>query len=457
MRGRQFFFFAVVAAVVLAGASGAAAQIKEDPRHVRNWNAFADNLYKAHRLLIAAQPVRTSEKPGGYAGRPNTFREVEYRAAGNGRLLSRILWQRDRPDTVHVIEIFFYDERGRLSVDYSASYLLEYRNAPAQTLINIHSYEDGLHAFRQFDASGDRIYESCRGDYFDTPVDVSLDEGGSPESEGVPEDLYTTCFGFLPLTVDKYLDPVAFVGGLKKADAAGNSRADGLQRWVAKLSKWIGESSDPSALYLKRGDALFKLNRHAEAVADYTTALNLNDTLDKAYYGRGMALGRLGDLEAGIADLTVFLQRHPDSSLGYTKRGVRYIWKRDFVRAKADLTRAIELDDKNAEAHDDLGVVLAQDGQLEEAIAHFLKVRQLDPTYQKAYHNLAMAYYLSGRHSPALEAADGALKLNPDTKGTLMLKANILDALGRTKEAAAVKDKADFLPDGNWSERSAVR
>ena len=37
------------------------------------------------------------------------------------------------------------------------------------------------------------------------------------------------------------------------------------------------------------------------------------------------------------------------------------------------------------------------------------------------------------------------------------LKGNILEGLGRNTEAARLKEQAEFLTEGNWSERSAIR
>ncbi len=112
--------------------------------------------------------------------------------------------------------------------------------------------------------------------------------------------------------------------------------------------------------YILRGDIYFLIHEFDSAEEDYTEAISLNDKLDAAYYGRGMARGRQGFIKEGIADLTVYIKRNPDSSMAYTKRGVRYIWLGDKENAFKDLSKAVELDSENAEAHDDLGVVLAQ-------------------------------------------------------------------------------------------------
>lgn len=211
-----------------------------------------------------------------------------------------------------------------------------------------------------------------------------------------------------------------------------------------------------AVLYTLRGDTYYALNDLHGATENYTRAIKLDDKQDKAYFGRGMALGRMGRVDEGVADLSVFIQRHPDSSAAYTKRGVRNIWRNNLMEAERDLTRAVQLDPSNAEAHDDLGVVHAKNNRIQQAVQHFSTAIRLDPSYQKAYHNLAICYHMTGQNPKALEIVDAGLLLDPDSRGTLMLKSTILHTLGKTEEAKKIEDRAEFLPEGNWTERSEV-
>ena len=210
-------------------------------------------------------------------------------------------------------------------------------------------------------------------------------------------------------------------------------------------------------LLIKRGDLYFQVHEFDKAIADYSAALKLDDHADKAYYGRGLALGRDGDIPGGIKDLSVYLDRHPNDSYGYTKRGIRYLWMGDDKNAEKDLTKAITLNPKNAEAHDDLGVVLARRGDYKEAKKNFLACVTNDPTYFKGWHNLAMVLYIFGEDKPALDAVNNSLALVPNQRSPMLLKAQILQAMGREKEAAKVKEDADWLPEGNWSEHIPVK
>lgn len=222
---------------------------------------------------------------------------------------------------------------------------------------------------------------------------------------------------------------------------------------LAALDKQIAASQAPAPLYVTRGNYHLQMLAFDEALSDFDKALALDPGQDKALLGRGLALGRMGRVDEGIAALSVYITRHPDSSVAYTKRGVRHLWKGDAKAAEADLRKALDLDPNNAEAHDDIGVIFAQRKDYDTAIDHFTHTVTIDPSYQKGFHNLAMAYYLSGRDSLALFAVNQAVTLNPNARDSVMLKAHILDALGQSRAAANLRDEAEFMPQsGDWSE-----
>jgi tetratricopeptide (TPR) repeat protein len=258
--------------------------------------------------------------------------------------------------------------------------------------------------------------------------------------------LLTLCFALaLPQTVLA----LEWISHFKSAEAAQAMLADRSHRIARepKVARW----------YVERGNIYFLLHQFDNAIFDFSKAMELDPAMDLAWFGRGMAHARNGDIDAGIKDLTFYLERNPDSSLGYTKRGVRYLWKGDRDRAEQDLERAVKLDPTNAEAHDDLGVALAQRADYADAIRHFRRTIELEPGYQKAHHNLAMTYYIVGKNSQALPAVDQALRLKPEDRNAMLLKAQILEALGRQQAARRLRQDAEFMPEGNWSEQSPIQ
>ncbi|GMT50040.1 MAG: hypothetical protein IEMM0008_1579 [bacterium] len=238
---------------------------------------------------------------------------------------------------------------------------------------------------------------------------------------------------------------------------------EAMTKLISQYTRKISLNTGRSDLYIARGDAYFKMQKYEKAVKDYSKAIELHD-IDEAYFKRGLAYGRNTDFDEGIADLSIYIKRHPRSSLAYTKRGVRHLWKEDFRSAKKDFITATTLDPRNAEAHDDLGVIYARQANQSKdpeyqakmygkAIEHFLATIKADPTYQKAYHNVAIAYYIMGQNSQALLAINYALNLSPDAQNSLFLKVSILKALGRLDEAKKLQKRAVFVPEVcHWTE-----
>jgi tetratricopeptide (TPR) repeat protein len=436
--------------------------LKVDQEKVRAWNRFADRLYTIHKILMEQHEVRTETEHGGYAEQPDFYTETRYYDKKTNQLLSRIQRVNHNPTLIHLIEVNIYNRNGRLVRDYMAAYLPMHRNAPIQALVNLHGYHDQLHAFRQFDASGEYIYEQCQGKFNGKPVMLSLEDyefsEGPYQLEKVMQSTeYRTCFGMLPSSADEYVDVGRDIMLLKQnSDLHEEDSADGIARRIAHYSKQLEKDPKNVELLIRRGDLYFQIHEFEQAIADYSDAIELDANADEAWFGRGMARGRYGEIRGGIQDLSVYIQRHPKSSRAYTKRGVRYLWIKEDKKAETDLGMAIKLDAANAEAHDDLGVILARRGDYARALRHFNAAVSIDPSYFKAFHNLAMVYYINGQDVLALDAADKSLALVPEQRNTLLLKANILKSLGRNTEAAKVKDEAEFLPEGSWSERVTV-
>jgi len=442
----------------------AVSAMKEDSQHVRVWNTFAEDLYQLHQSLISASSIRTEEEMGGYAENENFFKETRYYNSDSGKILSRIQRETENKNNIHLIEVFLYDEQDRVKLDYLAVYLPEFRNAPIQTLINLHHYNDTLHAFRQFDASGARIYEQCQGTLFKDVVFISLEEDEiyRRSSEVVNDseaNQYLSCFEFIPKTAANYLNPKKFKSEFNQPVNTKQTITsdDEFSKELQELNNQIDADVQNGTAFVKRGDIYFKRHEFENAVNDYTAAIKLDKNLDEAYFGRGMALGRQGLVQQGIQDLSVYIQRHPYHSRAYTKRGVRYIWLGNTAAAKKDMLQAIQLDISNAEAHDDLGVIYASEDNFDKAVYHFKQSIYYDRSYQKAYHNLALAYVVTERYTQALNQVDKGLSLDNNNRNTLLLKSTILEKLGKTQEANAIREHAEFLPEGNWSEQFSMK
>jgi tetratricopeptide (TPR) repeat protein len=445
----------LLSAAAQGSSHGEPQPMRADPDQVRTWNRFVDDAYQLHLQQIKDHPVRTESRLGGYAAGsagPEFYREVSYYEEDTGHLLSRIRWENGEVHSIHSIQVFVFDEDGRRSVEYLATYLPNFRNAPIQTIVNLHHEADTLRAFRQFDATGRRLYEQCRGTIDGESVWLEAEFFPVPD-EVRGSELYGQCFARLDETPGERLAPLHATNQVRQWPAfVPASRAE-LDRLIERYDRQIPVTPLRGDLWVKRGDAHFLRGDFDKAVADYEAALEIDRALDEAWFGRGMARARQGKVREGIEDMNVYLERNPECSLGHTKRGIRYVWLGDTVRAEADFREALRIDPDNAEAHSDLGVLLAQRQDFDTAVRHMEAAVRNDPTYQKAFHNLAMVHYLQGRPAKAREAVDSALEINPYARDSLMLKGEILKVLGDEKTAREIQEAARTLPKRDWSER----
>lgn len=192
----------------LACSASADTPNKKVNKHILTWQAFAKNTLSLQRKLISEQPVEKKTTIGGYEGMPDFYIQDSYYNAKTHKLISQVQWEKANPKQLHTIEVYIYDDQGRVIRDFTAAYLPYYNRAPTQTLISFHHYVGELHAFRTFDASGYRIDEGCRGRYQGHDVEFILDEDeiaeGSPEMKS---ELYKICFEGVRKKAGKYLIP----------------------------------------------------------------------------------------------------------------------------------------------------------------------------------------------------------------------------------------------------------
>lgn len=183
--------------------------VQVDNQRANQWNTFVDEVYQLHLKQIKNKKITTSNRSGSYHRLPNFFQEIKFLDASRNSLLSKIEWETNRPDKIHSIEVRVHDKSNNIIREYSASYLPTFRNAPYQTLINLHHYSDSFHSFRQYDASDNLIYEVCKStktkqklfehDDYEIPDDFTQGIG--------TEKTYQKCFRQLPRSAARHLPP----------------------------------------------------------------------------------------------------------------------------------------------------------------------------------------------------------------------------------------------------------
>lgn len=102
--------------------------------------------------------------------------------------------------------------------------------------------------------------------------------------------------------------------------------------------------------------------------------------------------------------------------------GRAYLDQGQYDQAVAVYQEAVSRDSLSRDAHFYLGLAHLQ-RKSKAAAEHFARAIALDSTYIPSYHNLAIAHLEAGRYPQAVEAAETALRFDPQSPSSYRLLA----------------------------------
>lgn len=149
------------------------------------------------------------------------------------------------------------------------------------------------------------------------------------------------------------------------------------------------------------GQALDKLERHAEATEHHAAALKIFPNFAVAHVSLADDLVRSGKMADAIEHYQAALRTKPD-----------YV-----------------------DAHHELGIALARVGRREEAVAQYETTLRLKPGFAEAHFDLANVFSALARGPEAAAHYEAALKLRPDYPAAHFNFANLLSDLGRPTDS----------------------
>jgi Flp pilus assembly protein TadD len=108
------------------------------------------------------------------------------------------------------------------------------------------------------------------------------------------------------------------------------------------------------------------------------------------------------------------VKKSPDSAEAHYDLGIAHAFQGQLDRAIAEYQTALRLKPDYAEAHNNLGIAYAFQGQLDRAIAEYQTALRLKPDSEEAYNNLGFIYASQGQWDRAIAEYQTALRLKPD-------------------------------------------
>jgi tetratricopeptide (TPR) repeat protein len=126
----------------------------------------------------------------------------------------------------------------------------------------------------------------------------------------------------------------------------------------------------------------------------------------------------------------------PQSSVAHCNLGIALADQGKLDEAIQHFDRALQLNPDDAKALNNLGKVLTTQGKLDEAIQYFDRALQLNPDDAKALNNLGVALAAQGKLDEAVQHYEQALQLKPDYVDADYNLGNVLVIQGKLDEAA---------------------
>ncbi len=246
------------------------------------------------------------------------------------------------------------------------------------------------------------------------------------------------------------------------------------------------DASYADAHYLK-GVCHLALHQYDEAEKHLTRCIDLNPQFFLAYRYLGRVYMEQKKYDKAEAHFKRMLSVPKGAPVAYYSLGVLSYQRERLGEAEKYWKEAVNVDPKMAEAHFNLGVLMEARGKLRMAVPYFRTAHKLQPTDLRYLLALGMAeldlnekkeaeIYLTEvihkassaekRYALAAQAAkawsrgewedvlrycDSALKLQSDFTEALLLKARVLEKMGKLKEAVTVYKELS-RQDPNWGE-----
>jgi tetratricopeptide (TPR) repeat protein len=186
----------------------------------------------------------------------------------------------------------------------------------------------------------------------------------------------------------------------------------------ANFDAQLGATPNTSRGHQERGEILWQAGRKEEAMAEYRTAIQLNESNADAHASLGAALADRSDMPGAISEYDKALSTEPDNARALFNRGVALSLEGRIDEAVESYRHALRIDPGDARTRNNLGAALGKQGKWGEAATAFAAALSMRPDYADAQRNLGEALMKTGRLHDAVAALRKAVELSPDDAPT---------------------------------------
>jgi serine/threonine protein kinase/Flp pilus assembly protein TadD len=225
---------------------------------------------------------------------------------------------------------------------------------------------------------------------------------------------------------------------------AGSGLETALREALSLLDRAenIADLPPSPALWLDRADYLGRLGDQAGASKARETAQRIPPASARDHYLLATTHARARRYAEAIAELTESLRLNDRHYWSWFQRGLCYLELGKLQPAASDFGVCVGLWPEFAWGHFNLGYVLYRGGARNEAIDHFTAALDCDPYLVDAAFNRGLAFKELGHYDQALADFDQAAALGRTDAGLHAERGLVLEKLNRPSEADAAFEQA---------------
>ena len=247
---------------------------------------------------------------------------------------------------------------------------------------------------------------------------------------------YTQAITLNPSKTESYMNRALILrlsGDLTKSEADTKKAAELLTREI--------ERDSSSGSYLTRGVVYLNAHDYANAITDFSKALESQSNDLTALICRAQAYEGVKDYEHAILDLNKVIEIDPSNANAYVHRGGVLGIKGEFDRSFADFNAAIALkpgQKKLAQAFVGRGNVYTERHEHDRALADYNEASRLDPKFAEPFVGRCILYWRKKDLNRAIAECSTALNLEPNSVEAVSNRAEIY--LQQEDFARAIED-----------------
>ena len=179
------------------------------------------------------------------------------------------------------------------------------------------------------------------------------------------------------------------------------------------------------------GETLDEMKDHEGAVRQFRAAVKANPAEPNAHFGLGYLLWTKGQYAEAATEFSAELANNPQHTLAMLYLGDAKLQMNLPDEALPLLEKVVKADQSSGMAHRDLGIVFADQGKREQALAEFRAAIRINPRDVNAHYRLARLYRSMGKTAEAKIEFDKASSLNKAEDDRLL---KIMSTVPATKQ-----------------------